>query len=199
MSEGRMSRVLHKSDGTLIVPAGDTHRCHYPSGWEGTYSHATVATILELDGLIALIKRPDLEAAEGGKLALPGGYVEQGDTLEGTAEKETREETGFTVKPGTLRMFALMAGPITLPGRQNEENLNIVTVFTAEADEHVQEPDHEVDDLLWRPPSQLGPREKIAFGHFDIVRMYLRHQEQPFDSLPIVPSTMRPDQLFLPQ
>jgi 8-oxo-dGTP pyrophosphatase MutT (NUDIX family) len=199
MSEARMSPVLSRSDGTLIVPSGDTHRCHYPSGWEGTYSHMTVATILERSGLIALIKRPDREPAEGGKLALPGGYVEQGDTLAKTVIEETRQETGYTIRPGTLRMFALMDGPTTLPGRQNEESLNIVTVFTAEADEQVQEPDHEVEDLLWRPPSQLGPLEKIAFGHFDIVRMYLRHQEQPFDTLPIVPSTMRPDQLFLPQ
>jgi len=125
--------------------------------------------------------------------------VEQGDTLAATAVAETVQETGYTIQRGSLRMFAIMSGPNTLPGRQNEKNLNIVHIFMAEADQQVQEPDHEVDKLLWRPPSRIGTREEIAFGHFDIVRMYLRHQEQPFESLPIVPSEMTPDQLFLPQ
>jgi len=41
--------------------------------------------------------------------------------------------------------------------------------------------------------------EKIAFGHHDIMGMWFRHQERPFASLPIVPSEMQPEELFLPE
>jgi hypothetical protein len=100
--------------------------------------------------------------------------------------------------PGTLGMFALMDGPTDLPGRQNEHNLNIVTVFTARAGEKVQEHDDEVTDVLWIPRDNLPPRDAMAFGHYDILGMYFRHQEQPFDSLPIVPSGMSAQDLLLP-
>jgi ADP-ribose pyrophosphatase YjhB (NUDIX family) len=182
------------------VAPKDPHNCYYPSGWNKPYSHATVAVILTNEtGEIAAVvaRRPD-EPAEGGKLALPGGYVELGQTLHQAAETEVREETGFLTIPGTLGMFALMDGPTDLPGRQNEHNLNIVTVFTARAGEKVQEHDDEVTDVLWIPRDNLPPRDAMAFGHYDILGMYFRHQEQPFDSLPIVPSGMSTQDLLLP-
>lgn len=186
-------------DGSPVVASEDPHNCYFQSGWNKPYSHTTVAVILgNAAGEIAFVKRRPDEPAEGGKLALPGGYVELGQRLADAAETEVREETGHLIVPKTLGRFAIMDGPTTLPGRTNENGLNVVHVFTAQAGEKVQEHDDEVTGILWVRQDNLPPREQVAFGHYDLVAMWLRHQEQPFDALPIVPSEMQPGELFLP-
>jgi ADP-ribose pyrophosphatase YjhB (NUDIX family) len=186
------------SNGSPVVAPDNPHNCFFPTGWNKPYSHATVAVILRnAASEIAMVARKPNEPAEGGKLALPGGSVELGQRLSDAAETEVREETGHLVVPKTLGRFALMDGPTFLPGRTNENDLNMVTVFTAEAGEKVQEHDDEVTEVLWIPTDNLPPREQVAFGHLDIIGMWLRHQEQPFDVLPIVPSEMNPDELFI--
>ena len=141
-------------------------------------------------------RRPD-EPAEGGKLCLPGGYVERHQTLASAAETEVLQETGYEIVPDTLRRFALMDGPPTLPGRTNEYNGNIVMVCTAQAGELVAEPDDEVTDVFWFDKQTLPPPEEMAFGHRDIVGIWFRHQVEPFGEM-IVPSEMDRQDLFLP-
>jgi ADP-ribose pyrophosphatase YjhB (NUDIX family) len=143
-----------------------------------------------------VVARHPNEPAEGGKLALPGGYVELGQTLADAAATEVREETGYSIIPGTLGRFAILDGPTSLPGRANENNLNIVHVYFAQAGAKVQEHDSEVTDVRWITQDELPPHEAFAFGHFDVIRMWYRHQQQPFEGLPIVPSGMRADELF---
>jgi ADP-ribose pyrophosphatase YjhB (NUDIX family) len=192
---------LIRADGSLLVPEGKPHNCYFDkTGWNESYSHTTVAVILtNTTGEIAAVvaRRPD-EPAEGGKLALPGGYVELEQTLAAAAETEVLEETGYSIVPKTLGMFAIMDGPTSLPGRANEHNCNVVMVFTANAGEKVQEHDDEVTGVEWIARDNLPAREKMAFGHYDIIGMWFRHQEQPFGILPIVPSGMKSDELFLP-
>jgi ADP-ribose pyrophosphatase YjhB (NUDIX family) len=141
-------------------------------------------------------RHPD-EPAEGGKLALPGGYVELGQTLADAAATEVQEETGYSIIPGTLGRFAILDGPTSLPGRTNEDDLNIVHVYSAQAGAKVQEHDNEVTEVRWITQDELPPRESFAFGHLDIIRMWYRHQVEPFEGLPIVPSEMSPAELFL--
>lgn len=191
---------LLRADGLRIVPKDQPHNCYYPSGWNKPYSHATVATILTnaIGNIAAVVARHPDEPAEGGKLALPGGYVELGQTLAGAAATEVQEETGYSIIPGTLGRFAIMDGPSSLPGRTNEDDLNVVHVYFAQAGAKVQEHDNEVTEVRWITQDELPPREAFAFGHFDIVRMWYRHQQQPFEGLPIVPSEMDASGLFLP-
>jgi ADP-ribose pyrophosphatase YjhB (NUDIX family) len=187
-------------DGAPIVPPGEGHNCFFRSGWNEPYSHTTVATILTnaTGEIAAVVARRKDEPAEGGKLALPGGYVELGQTIDKAAEKEVLEETGHLIIPGTLGWFALMDGPNTLPGRQNENDLNVVMVYFAQAGKKVQEHDDEVTGVSWIDRDNLPAREQIAFGHFDIMGMWFRHRVRPFGALPIVPSRMQPEDLFLP-
>lgn len=57
----------------------------------------TVDTVIEYpDGAIVLIERANDPFK--GKLALPGGFVEIGETVETAAVRETREETGLDVQ-----------------------------------------------------------------------------------------------------
>ncbi|HEX3569040.1 MAG TPA: NUDIX domain-containing protein [Candidatus Saccharimonadales bacterium] len=188
---------LNLPDGTPIVNGSDPHDCYFPSGWHHPYPHPVVAAILENgNGEIAMIKRRPDEPDEGGKIALPGGYVELGQRLSEAVEIEIREETGYEIAPGTLERFAILDGPTTLPGRAKETHGNIVTVFTGQAGEQVQEHDDEVTDVLWVPKDALPPSDEIAFDHRNIIGMRLRHEEEPFTLLPIVPSEMDPDELF---
>ncbi len=56
--------------------------------------HATVATIIEKDGYFLMV-----EESDSGRLVLnqPAGHVEQGETFESAAVRETLEETGHHV------------------------------------------------------------------------------------------------------
>ena len=54
------------------------------------------------DGLIVI--RRDIEPARG-ELALPGGFIETGETWQEGAVRELREETNILADPGDVRLF----------------------------------------------------------------------------------------------
>jgi len=63
------------------------------------------ATVMVIDqqGRILLHHRMDDQSWD-----LPGGYMEIGETIEETARRETREETGLEV--GALSLFSILSG-----------------------------------------------------------------------------------------
>ena len=82
----------------------------------------TVDTIIRYLGGIILIQRRN--PPEG--WALPGGFVDYGETLEAAAVREAKEETGLDIK--LIRQFHTYSDPSRDP-RQH----TISTVFIAEA------------------------------------------------------------------
>jgi ADP-ribose pyrophosphatase YjhB (NUDIX family) len=82
----------------------------------------TVDVIIRYGDGIILIKRKN--PPEG--WALPGGFVDYGEPLEGAAVREAREETGLTVR--LVRQFHTYSDP----GRDPRQH-TITTVFIAEA------------------------------------------------------------------
>lgn len=82
----------------------------------------TVDVIIAVDGGIVLIERHNPPHG----WALPGGFVDYGESLEDAALREAREETGLEVN--NLRQFRAYSDPQRDP-RQH----NISMVFTAEA------------------------------------------------------------------
>lgn len=82
----------------------------------------TVDIIIEIEGRIVLIERANPPLG----WALPGGFVDYGESLEQAARREAEEETGLEV--AELRQFGAYSDPARDP-RQH----NISFVFTATA------------------------------------------------------------------
>ena len=63
------------------------------------------------NGLVVV--RRDIEPARG-ELALPGGYMEIGETWREAIVRELREETGIEAEASTVRLFDLHSAPRSL-------------------------------------------------------------------------------------
>lgn len=60
----------------------------------------TVDTVIVHDGSVVLIKRKN--SPYKGRWALPGGFVEYGETVESAAVREAKEETGLDIELGDI-------------------------------------------------------------------------------------------------
>jgi 8-oxo-dGTP diphosphatase len=118
----------------------------------------TVDLIIRLDGGIVLVKRK--HPPHG--WALPGGFVDAGETLEAAAAREALEETGLAVRLG--RQFHTYSDPARDPRRHT-----ITTVFLAEADGAARGGDDAAEARAF-PPGELPP---LVFDHAQILADYL--------------------------
>ncbi len=106
-------------------------------------------------GAILLQRRTD-----DGLWGLPGGAMEPGETLEETARRELREETGL--EAAQLRLLDVISGEEVYHRYPNgDEVYNVVAAFIGDAPEKGPRPDHDessetryfpADDL----PTDLG-------------------------------------------
>jgi ADP-ribose pyrophosphatase YjhB (NUDIX family) len=118
----------------------------------------TADLIIEYNRGIVLIKRKN--PPEG--WALPGGFVEYGESLEAAAVREAKEETGLEVE--LLRQFHTYSDP-----KRDPRHHTITTVFIAKAKgkaiagDDAKEIGVFTKDIL---PDQL------AFDHRDIINDY---------------------------
>lgn len=96
--------------------------------------------------------------------ALPGGFVDYGETLEQAAVREAREETGLEIE--SVEQFHTYSDPNRDP-RQH----NISTVFTAQAKGTARAGDDAGDiAIFWEGNLPLP----LAFDHERILRDYFR-------------------------
>lgn len=66
--------------------------------------------LLPIDDEGLLVVRRDIDPGRG-LLALPGGFIELGETWQEAAVRELFEETGITIQPDTLRPFHVASAP----------------------------------------------------------------------------------------
>ncbi|MBI5188553.1 MAG: NUDIX hydrolase [Nitrospirae bacterium] len=118
----------------------------------------TVDIIIEYNGGIVLIKRKN--PPEG--WALPGGFVDYGESLESAAVREAKEETGLDVE--LLRQFHTYSDP-----KRDPRHHTITTVFIAKAKGRAVAGDDAKAIGIFNKDTMP---EQIAFDHRDILNDY---------------------------
>ncbi|MEW6427973.1 MAG: NUDIX hydrolase [Thermodesulfobacteriota bacterium] len=119
----------------------------------------TVDAIIQMAGGIVLIERRNPPFG----WALPGGFVDYGETLEQAVLRETREETGLELDD--LRQFHTFSDP----GRDPRHH-TVSTVFAATGRGRLQAGDDAARAAVF-PLDNLPP---LVFDHRTIIDAYFR-------------------------
>jgi ADP-ribose pyrophosphatase YjhB (NUDIX family) len=118
----------------------------------------TVDIIIEITGKIVLIKRKNPPFG----WAIPGGFVDYGESAEAAARREAKEETGLDLKE--LKQFHAYSDPERDPRRHT-----ISIVFVAQAQGQPNACDDAADIGLF---DQDTLPEDLAFDHGQILDDY---------------------------
>ena len=131
---------------------------------DGEYRNPTptVDIIIEVDGGVVLIERRN----PPGGWALPGGFVDEGDSVSGAAVREAREETSLDVR--LLEQFHCYSDPQRDP-RQH----TISIVFIARAVGPPRGADDAREARVFAPESLPSA---LVFDHAQILDDYLHYR-----------------------
>lgn len=141
--------------------------CKFENGKAAQLRHAVVDAVMMENGKILLVKRAD-HLHGGGQWAIPGGFIDHGETTVEAVMREVLEETGYTCAVKDL--FTI----IDQPNRRGDDRQNISFVYVVTPIQQVAQPDKkEVSDLRWFPLDQLPRQEEIAFDHMEIIWNYI--------------------------
>ncbi|MDD2703252.1 MAG: NUDIX hydrolase [Candidatus Omnitrophica bacterium] len=124
----------------------------------------TVDAIIEISGGLVLIERSNPPFG----FALPGGFVDYGESLEEAVIREAKEETGLDLLE--LKQFHTYSDP-----ERDPRFHTVTTVFTARAQGRPQAGDDaaSVKVVPWEEAECL----EFAFNHKDVLADYLRFRE----------------------
>lgn len=126
-------------------------------------TRVTVDIIIEIDNGIILIKRKNPPYG----WAIPGGFVDYGESLETAATREAKEETGLDIE--NLQQFHTYSEP----GRDPRGH-TISTVFIAKGSGTPKASDDAADIGIFTKDNL--PKE-IAFDHRKILEDYFHHKK----------------------
>jgi 8-oxo-dGTP diphosphatase len=122
-----------------------------------------VDIIIETNSGIVLIERKNYPFG----WAIPGGFVEYGESLEETAVREAKEETGMDIK--NLKQFHTYSAA----GRDPRLH-TISTVFTAKANGIPEAADDAKNTAVYR---ETDLPENFAFDHKEILKEYFQKKK----------------------
>ena len=118
----------------------------------------TVDLIIEYNEGIILIERKNPPYG----WALPGGFVDYGETLESAARREAKEETGLNIE--LIRQFHAYSDP-----KRDPRHHTITIVFLAKSTGEPKAGDDAKEIGIF---SEKSLPDKIAFDHRDILTDY---------------------------
>ncbi len=123
----------------------------------------TVDIIIELDRGIVLIERRN----EPLGWALPGGFVDYGESLESAAVREAREETSLEISE--LRLLGCYSDPA-----RDDRMHTISTVYIAKAQGAPRAADDALNLAIFRLDSLP---ERLCFDHASILADYAAYKQ----------------------
>lgn len=125
----------------------------------------TADAIIEFaDGRIVLVRRK--YPPHG--WALPGGFVEYGETLEAAAVREALEETGLAIE--LVEQFHTYSDP-----RRDPRRHTITTVFLARASGEPKGGDDAAEAVAFAPDAM--PQNQLVFDHARILADFFHYKQ----------------------
>lgn len=118
----------------------------------------TVDAIIEIDNGIILIKRKNPPPG----WAIPGGFVDYGETLEDAVIREAKEETGLNIS--LVRQFHTYSAP-----KRDPRHHTVSTIFIATASGNPVAADDALEVKIFTRDTLP---EEIAFDHRKILEDY---------------------------
>ncbi|TES92172.1 MAG: NUDIX hydrolase [Candidatus Cloacimonadota bacterium] len=123
----------------------------------------TVDCIIDIDGKVVLIKRKNPPFG----WALPGGFVDEGETVEDAVRREVREETNLSLE--NLKQFHIYSDH-----RRDPRGHTVSVVFTANGIGELKAQDDAKEIGLFRENTLP---DEIAFDHKKILDDYFQKIE----------------------
>ena len=137
------------------------------------YNVAVSSAVLILDpgGSALFIRR----ARDPGKhkLAMPGGFIDRGETAESAAIREIREEAGVR-----LTAVEFMVSFPNLYAYRGVEYPVIDLFFTARVSGREASPLDDVTEIVWAPPDSLGEKDLAFPSHARALAEYVRRGQR---------------------
>jgi NAD+ diphosphatase len=132
---------------------------------------SSAVLILDPEGSALFIRR----AREPGKhkLALPGGFIDRGETAEVAAMREVSEEAGVK-----LAGVQFMASFPNLYGYRGVEYPVVDLFFTAGVSSREGRPLDDVTEIVWALPESLGEADLAFPSHARALREYVRRRDE---------------------
>jgi ADP-ribose pyrophosphatase YjhB (NUDIX family) len=122
----------------------------------------TVDVILERDSKILMVRRK-AEPFKGG-IALPGGFVNEGETVEEAAKREAMEETSLDIEP--IDILGVYSDPERDPRGHSLSVVFIGIIVTGS-----ENAGDDAEGIEWVDLSRID-RKKVAFDHIRMLDDY---------------------------
>jgi ADP-ribose pyrophosphatase YjhB (NUDIX family) len=154
-------------------------KCILENGRETSFRHV-VADVIVTNGQneILLVKRA-VNLVNGGKYAIPGGFVDRDETIIDAGIREVLEETGYAAE--SLLLFRI----IDNPNRPQEDRQNIAFLYIAKVKGGEKALNNEVSEIKWFNLSQLPDKDQFAFDHYENIQLYIKYLKEKF-AIPII-------------
>ncbi len=140
--------------------------CYFENSKQPVNLRHVVVDMLVIDGNKILLVKRGGKWLEQGKWALPGGFLEMGETGEQAALRELKEETGYTGK--IIKLFQVVDNP----RRRHEDRQNVSLVYLVKPLKKVNGFDDEISEIKWFALDKLPPEKDIAFDHLATIKRY---------------------------
>ena len=132
----------------------------------------TVDIIIEDDSRILLIKRKNELFKD--HLALPGGFVNEGEKVEDAAKREAQEETSLDVN--LIDILGVYSDPVRDPRGHNMSTVFIGRVPRNSSDEIKAVANDDAAEIKWIDIEEVGDK-KLGFDHRRILLDYKRWKQ----------------------